>query len=117
MAARTTSFTVPPSARLMVLTSSSDARDQVQRRCRPMCPLSDDPVAGHRAGVSFAKPRAVSAAWRTVPTGSAMAPPSAIASRAGSTTASSMARAASSTGEGSAPATRSSTAGGVGSGE
>ena len=45
MAARTTSFTVPPRARLIVLTSDSDARAQVYRRCRPMCPLSEDPVA------------------------------------------------------------------------
>ena len=53
-----------------------------------MGPLSDDPVAGHRAGASLARARAVPAACRTATAGSAAARLSAKASLTGSTTAS-----------------------------
>ena len=48
IAASTTSFTVPPNSRLIVLTSSRDTRVQAYRRCWPMFPLSEDCTAGQQ---------------------------------------------------------------------
>ena len=117
IAARTTSFTVPPNSRLIVLTSSNDARAHVYRRCLPMVPLSEDLAAGHRDGESLAIARAMPVAWAMARPGWVAAPLSARVPRAGSITASQAARMTSETGEGSALTARWSGTGGAGSGE
>jgi hypothetical protein len=65
----TTSLTVPPSAARTLFTSARRTVAQLQRRCGPIGPVSEEALTGRRLGPAASAPRATSATVRAVSRG------------------------------------------------